>query len=150
MKITAARSPKEYIADIKSRLDSPFLWGQERFTGFCFGPFFSVSYSGGKEFGRIYQPVMNKAAGIVKTVNGETTVRYIVFRGCTAPVPLAVLFLLSFLIFKIVDVPGAVLFAAGWTLAAALLTFLVTLLSEEGRNGTAALERFLSSCTMPK
>ncbi len=87
---------------------------------------------------------MNKAIGIVRSIEGKTTIFYFVFRGLTAPPSLIITFLLSLLIFEIVNAPEAIYFALGWTVAVALLTFLCTMLSEIGQSGTAKLNQFLS------
>lgn len=144
MKVVTSQSPRDYTAGIKDRLDSPFSLGRERFTGVCLGRVFFVSYFSGEEFGRRNYPIMNQAVGFVGRRGEETIVSYVIFRGLTAPASLTAVFLLSLLIFKIVDAPQAVYFAGGWTAAVALLTFLCTVLSETGRSGTDQLKRFLS------
>lgn len=113
-------SPKEYCSRLRSRLDSPFLLGQERFTGWCLGNVFSVNYYSGKEFGRRNYPISNKAIGMVTRKNDQTCVSYFIFPGMTDPISLAILFLLTFLIFFVTGTPYPVLFALGWTIAVAL------------------------------
>ena len=144
MKITMPQSPQKYIAHIKSRLDSPLSLGRERFTGVCLGPFFSVNYYSGEEFGRRCYPIMNKAIGVVRNIEGKAEVSFYIFRGLTAPPSLIGIFLLSLLIFEIVKAPGAIYFALGWTVAVTLSTFLCTSFSEIGQYGTAKLKQFLS------
>ena len=150
MKIITSQSPQKYIAYLKSRLDSPFSLGRERFTGLCFGPFFSINYYSGEEFGRRNYPIMNQAIGIVRSIEGKATIFYFVFRGLTAPPSLIIIFLLSLLIFEIVNAPAAIYFALGWTFAVALLTFLCTMFSEIGQSGTAKLKQFLSPISKGK
>jgi len=144
MKTTMPESPQKYIAHIKSQLDSPLSFGRERFTGLCLGPFFSVNYHSGEEFGKRNYPIMNKAIGVVRNAEEKTEVFYFIFQGLTAPLSLIILFLLSLLIFAAVEAPGAVYFALGWTAAVALLTFLCTALSENGQYGTAQLKQLIT------
>ncbi len=152
MKIAVQQSSKEYIAGIKERLDSPFLWGQERFTGFCIGSIFSVGYYSGKELGQRSYPIYNRAVGIVSVSAenaeageaGETTVSYLLFPGLTDPFSLAALFLGSFLIFVVVGVPGAGLFALCWTVAAALFTAISSRVAFDGQMGREHLKRFIT------
>ena len=76
--------------------------------------------------------------------NGQTCVSYFVFPGMTDPISLAILSLLSFLIFFFTGTPYPVLFAFGWTIAVALTTALCTVFSALGQNGAASLDEFLT------
>lgn len=145
MKVLISQLPKEYKNDLKGQLDSPFLFGQRRWTGYCFGPFFSVHYYSGKELGRRNYPIMNKARGIIRRIDGKTVVSYFIFRGLTDPVSLIILFLLTALIFKGINAPEPILFAIIWTLLIACSTAFYTIFSEAGQTETADLERFLFS-----
>ena len=144
MKKAVSLGPKEYIAWIKKRLDSPLMLGQERFAGWCLGPVFSVNYYSGKEFGRRNYPISNKAIGLVTEKNGQSCVSYFVFPGMTDPISLAILFLLTLFIFLIIEAPYPALFALGWTVAVALTTALCTVFSTSGQNGASRLDGFLT------
>lgn len=135
-------SPKEYCSQIKSRLDSPFLLGQARFTGWCIGSFFSVNYYSGKEFGRRHYSISNKAMGIVKSSHGKTCVSYFIFPGLSDPISIALMFIASLIIFGIVGAPMPVAFALGWTVLVVLHTTLCTVLSESGETGKRKLQSF--------
>lgn len=145
MKKAVSLSPKEYIAWIKYRLDSPLMLGQERFTGWCLGSVFSVNYYSGKEFGRRNYPISNKAMGLVVEKNGKSYVSYFIFPGLTDPVSLVILFLMTLFIFLIIEAPYPALFALGWTVAVALTTALCTAFSVSGQNGAASLNKFLTT-----
>lgn len=86
MKKNIVISPKEYRSRLRSRLDSPFLLGHERFTGWCLGGVFSVNYYSVKEFGRRNYPISNKAIGMVTRKNDQTCVSYFIFPGLTDPI----------------------------------------------------------------
>ena len=135
-------SPKEYCSQIKSRLDSPFLLGQARFTGWCLGPIFAVNYYSGKEFGRRHYSISNKAMGIVKSSHGKTCVSYFIFPGLSDPISIALMFIASLIIFGIVGAPMPVAFALGWTVLVVLHTTLCTVLSESGETGKRKLQSF--------
>lgn len=145
MKVLISQSPKKYKNDLKNQLDSPFLFGQRRFTGWCLGPVFSVHYYSGKEFGRRNYPILNKSVGIVRRIDGKTLVSYFIFRGLTDPVSLILLFLSTALIFTTIHAPEPILFAIIWTILIAGSTALYTIFSEAGQTETADLERFLFS-----
>jgi len=143
MKITVSQSPQKYITHIRNRLDSPLMFGQERFTGWCLGNFFAVKYFSGKEFGRRNYPISNKAVGFARKQTNGAVILYCNFKGLTDPVSLTVLFLLTLLIFILIGTPMPMLFSLGWTVAVALLTALCTICTSEGRNGAAQLDAFL-------
>ena len=136
-------SPKEYCSQIKSRLDSPFLLGQARFTGWCIGPFFSVNYYSGKEFGKRHYSISNKAMGIAKNSHGQTCVSYFIFPGLSDPISIALMFIASLIIFGLVGTPIPAVFALGWTALVVLHTVLCTVLTEAGEVGKRKLQSFL-------
>ena len=143
MKNSVKVSPMEYCNKLESRLDSPFLLGQERFTGWCLGPFFSVNYYSGKEFGRRHYSISNKAMGIVKSSHGKTFVSYFIFPGLSDPISIALMFIASLIIFGLVGTPIPAVFALGWTALVVLHTVLCTVLTEAGEVGKRKLQSFL-------
>lgn len=143
MKKNVKGSPNEYLNWLRDRLDSPFLLGQERFTGWCIGPFFSVNYYSGKEFGRRFYAVSNKAMGIVRSSNGKTCVSYFIFPGLSDPMSIALMFIMSLIIFGLVGAPMPAVFALGWTVLVILHTVLCTVLTESGETGKRKLQSFL-------
>lgn len=136
-------TPKEYCNRIKSRLDSPFLLGQARFTGWCLGPFFSVNYYSGREFGRRFYPISNKAMGIARSSQGKTCVSYFIFPGLSDPISISLMFLFSLIIFGMIGTPIPAVFSFGWTVLVVLHTALCTVLTESGETGKRKLQSFL-------
>lgn len=118
MQIAVSASPRAFISALKSRLSHPLAeLGQERFTGWCVGGFFSVSYHSGHELGRRYYPVFNKAVGFVQRRAQGSVVHCILFCGLTDPFSLLGVFLFSSLIFEAVHaevpwLPGLLWMAA--------------------------------------
>lgn len=145
MKVNLPISNHEFKEYLKELLESSFFgFGQERFTGWYIGNIFSVSYHNEREFGRRNYPIFNKAIGFMKHQDGETVVRYVIFRGTTDPISFVSIFLLSFLIFAYVDTPNPLLFGLAWAVLIALTTFLCTLLCSDGQYGVEKLKDFFS------
>ena len=144
MKILLDGNSREYIQILREKFDSRLLLGQERYVGWCIGKIFSVSYNSGAEFMRRNYPIMNRAMGIVRDKGNKTEVSYYVFRGITDPISVAVLFLLTSLLMRIVGAPSPYLFGLGWTVAVALPTWFATVISETGQEGKEKLDDFLS------
>ncbi|MBQ9168342.1 MAG: hypothetical protein IJX67_08060 [Oscillospiraceae bacterium] len=96
MRIESNLSPEIYIAHLKRQLGRWYSFGDERFTGFVLGRFFSIVYHSGFEENRRITNEKNRAIGYAKDTPDGTEVRFIRLYGLTNPISLAALFLLGF------------------------------------------------------
>jgi hypothetical protein len=95
--IESVLSKKEYLASLKSQLDSPFHFFEERFCGFVLGKFFYVIHHSEHQWDRKYGSPKNAALGYV-TENGQTSdVYFITFKGFLCPSQFFLTLLLCFL-----------------------------------------------------
>ncbi len=94
MRLESKLSKRAYIAAMKDRMEGHLDFGKERFTGFFFGPVFSVTYHSGFEWNRRYTSQKNTAIGIVKKGESGCTVSCICLKGALAPTQFIPLYLL--------------------------------------------------------
>lgn len=134
---------KDYLEDLSRRLDSRWLWGQERYVGWLMGPIFCVTYYSGKEWGRRNYPIYNKAIGVVQDKKDGTEIRYIHFKGISDPINVMFIYILTVGIFAYVGVEKFLLYAGIWTIGVVIITFLYTVATEVGAADGEKLKSFL-------
>lgn len=151
MKLIANMKRKDCAETLRQSLDSRLMLGQERYVGWAVGPFFSIAYYSGREFGKRNYPIFNKALGIFLGKKNETEICYLRFKGLTDPVSLLLLYVATYIIvsisqdklsFTLLQRHGM---AAACVAISAVITFLFTLLSEAGEEGGDNLESYIRS-----
>lgn len=96
MEVFSELPKEEYLKQVKSRMDSFWKWGDERFTGFFLGNFFYVTYHSGYEWNRRVTNEKNRAMGFIDDRCGGTVVRFWRTRGYADPFSILSMFLLCF------------------------------------------------------
>ncbi len=112
MRISSKLSKSDYLSAMKERMGGHCEFGKERFTGFFFGPVFSVTHHSGWEYNRRFTNVKNTAIGIVKKADDGCTVSCFCVKGLLVPTQFLPLYLI---ILSLVLIP--VLFAEAPILA---------------------------------
>lgn len=157
MRLNSELTPKTYIQKLRRRIGSFVCFGDERFTGFTIGGFFSIVYHSGFEWNRRVTNEKNRAIGYVRqNPNGEgSQVRLIRLRGLTNPLSLLAMFVcfygFGWLFYMLhggnVDPTLWQGISAGvsalMTAAIALLTALAAQWTERGRYGRMVLMALL-------
>ncbi len=95
MKIQSELSAQRYLFAMKDRMAGHLEFGNERFTGFFFGSFFSVTYHSGYEWNRRISNQKNTAIGFVRKDANGCSVSFICLKGLLAPAQFLRAFLLS-------------------------------------------------------
>lgn len=85
MKIHTQLSKKQWLCSMKENMGSFTTFGEERFTGFFFGPVFRVTYHSGYEWNRRITNQKNTAIGFVKKSDTGCEIRYIRTKGLLYP-----------------------------------------------------------------
>ncbi len=96
MRLFTKLSAKQYIRCFRQQMGSFSSFGEERFTGFFVGCFFSVTYHSGWEWNRKFTNEKNRAIGYVKDTAEGTEVRFLRLYGYSNPLSLVTLFLIGF------------------------------------------------------
>ena len=85
MRIQSNLTPDGYISAMQEQMQGHFDFGQERFTGFFLGRFFSVTYHSGYEWNRRISNQKDTAIGYVKKTEDGCQVRCIRLKEMMAP-----------------------------------------------------------------
>ena len=85
MKIHTQLSKKQWLCAMKENLGSFTTFGEERFTGFFFGPVFRVYYHSGYEWNRRISNQKNTAIGYVKDTDYGCQIRFLHTKGLLYP-----------------------------------------------------------------
>jgi len=140
-------SPADCQAVIRDCVDLiSFNIGVEAFTGWAKLSRFSISYKSGKM--RRFNPIFNKAIGRLERKGGKTIVTFTTYKGLTDLFSLLFLFIGSFLIIAIASRGELGVWAMSGLspfccFLAATITFALTWISDEGREGERQLIEFL-------
>ena len=146
---TTMLSVDESRARIKENIDLfPFNFGYETFFGWVKYRIFSINYSDGKI--RRNNPIFNKVIGRILTKKGKTIIEFRTFNGLTDTFSLIYIGLGSFLILLfatqgILDLWSMLVFSMLCCIFTALVTFIFTILSTEGKEGEQRLIEFLEN-----
>lgn len=148
-KLISPRKAENCEAFLKENVDLfSFAFGESAITGWTKFGWFSLSYRDG-EYRRL--PLFNRAFGRISRRKGRTVVSYRTYKGLTDPVGLFVLLAAAFGLILVAaaqgSVPAPIDEAAGsaFGLAAAMagLTWISTVVREEGREGEQELIGFI-------
>lgn len=150
MRFLSSDPKGKYLAELKAQMDSVFELGQERFTGFFLGGFFSVTHHSEYNWNRRITCQMNSAVGYVKLSEDGCSVHFLKFKGYLHPIRFLVL--LAFILCVLIT------HNAPWKVYA--LSILITLgivsigafmesLTEESIEGEATLLALLSNPENP-
>lgn len=139
-------SKEECKAFFKDNVDViPLIFGEEAFFGWAILHVFSLSFSSGKL--RRYNPIFNKMIGRCVEKNGATHVTFSLYKGLTDFLSLFFIFVGSFIILSIKFYELSALSIAILSILCCLvvsgITFIMTWLSEEGREAEDRLIEFL-------
>lgn len=96
MKFLTDLSADQYIGAFQMQMGSFTSFGEERFTGFFVGKFFSVCYHSGWEWNRKLTNEKNRAIGYVKNTPDGAEVSFVHLYGFANPISIVLLFLLGF------------------------------------------------------
>ena len=142
MRILSPLSPKAYMRALRSRLDSFFRLGTERFTGIAVGRFFSITHHAGYEINRRITNERNNAIGYIKKTPDGVQVRYWRTKGITTPQALLFWIPINFLLCLLLCLENgiyepwvAVLSTLGLTLFVSAGSAFCDSLTERGKNG---------------
>lgn len=93
MIVSSNLSKEAYLEEFRSQVKGNFFcFGEERFTGFVIGNFFSIAYHSGYEWNRRYTNEKNRAIGFVRRNGTGCKVYAVRLRGYTNPMSLIILF----------------------------------------------------------
>ncbi len=124
---------------------------EDRYAGWVLGSVFSVSLMAGDETRKNFYPVSNKALGILKDKDGGTQGSIYYFKGLTDPVSLVFWIAVVFCVLLFVrsryglSLGQCLLGALIWTALVALVTYLYTNCSQEGKLATQHLREYITS-----
>lgn len=150
MRYYTVLSKKECFKVLKDNLDSRLRFGRNRFVGWRLGRFFSVTYIRGDEFKRKMGPIQNKAIGYLIEQENATKIDYIIFRGWTDPISIALSYVFCIATLAFVDriAISSRTFEDYLSIANVVsiimigISFFCTIISEEGRSGKKDIEHF--------
>lgn len=154
MRIQTHLSCKEYIDALKERRGSFTDFGCERFTGFVFWRFFSITHHAGHEFNRRITNERNSAVGYVKKTPEGAQVRCIRLKGWTTPQAILLSFLMSLPVCALASSfslsLGLILqIAVGFTVFMAVVTALCDSMTENGEWGAKEIYALIVDPTNP-
>lgn len=146
-KLISPRKAENCKAFLRENVDLfSFAFGESAITGWTKFGWFSLSYRDG-EYRRF--PLFNRAFGRISRRKGRTIVSYRTYKGLTDPVGLFVLFVAALGLMLAIafqdNVPMDEAAESAFGLAAAMagITWLSTVVREEGREGERELVGFI-------
>lgn len=92
-------APKRYRLALREQMESPFAFGQTRFTGLVLGNFFYITHHAGYEWNRRITNEKSRAIGYIKQHGDGSLVKAVCLRGYTDPFSLLCMFLFCALFF---------------------------------------------------
>ena len=93
MIVSSNLSKEAYLEEFRSQVKGNyFCFGEERFTGFVIGGFFSIAYHSGYEWNRRITNEKNRAIGFVRKNGAGCKVYAVRLRGYTNPLSIIILF----------------------------------------------------------
>lgn len=98
MRLSTKLSAEQYIRSFRQQMGAFSSFGEEHFTGFFIGRFFSVTYHSGWEWNRKFTNEKNRAIGYVRDTAVGTEVRFLRFYGYSNPLSLISIFLFGFFV----------------------------------------------------
>lgn len=102
MIVSSNLSKKAYLEEFRSQVKGNFFcFGEERFTGFVIGNFFSIAYHSGYEWNRRLTNEKNRAIGFVRKSGAGCKVYAVRLRGYTNPLSLILIFTLFLWLFAV-------------------------------------------------
>ncbi len=150
MRISSSAPPKAYLSALKERMGGHMELGQERFTGFFLGRFFTVTHHSGYEWNRRITNVKNTAIGYVKQTGHGSQAHYIHLRAMLAPTQFWFYFLMLWIPMGLMSLIGGL--EAFWImtlvllvsmLVAAPMSALMECMVEESEDGRRRLKALL-------
>lgn len=143
---------QSYLVAMKRKFSNPLNLWESRLTGIVIGPFFAVAHYQPYEWNRRITSECNRAYGYVKEVQGELQIHYFRGWGLLAPGWLAVLTLLSRLIFMFAEVqrdvrigPALWLYSLLCALIPCVISAIQVNFTEAGIEGAREVEKFLEN-----
>lgn len=159
MRIQSQLTPREYISAMMEQMQGHFDFGQERFTGFFLGRFFSVTYHTGYEWNRRISNQKDTAIGYVHKTESGCEVRCVCLRALMAPtqfLPIYISLLLLLLaamflngIWNLSAFLLAALVGLGVLLIAAPISAVITSCTEDGETARKTIISFLLNPSDP-
>jgi hypothetical protein len=148
-------SKEAYLEEFRSQVKGNyFCFGEERFTGFVIGNFFSIAYHSGYEWNRRYTNEKNRAIGFVRKNGAGCKVYAVRLRGYTNPLSLIILFAVFLGLFALDQQnyasgwerwfnPTNIWFALLGTVISAGISAAAAALTERGQQGWAMVTSLL-------
>ncbi|MBQ6851680.1 MAG: hypothetical protein IJO04_01425 [Oscillospiraceae bacterium] len=154
MRIQTQLSCNEYTDALKERLGSFTDFGCERFTGFVFWRFFSITHHAGHEYNRRITNERNSAVGYVKKTPEGAQVRCVRLKGWTTPQAILLSFLIGILICPLasrfsLSLELTLMMAIGFTVFMALITAASDSMTENGEWGAKEIYALIVDPTDP-
>lgn len=158
MTIYSALNKKEYLDQMRQRMDSLLNMGDERYTGIIVGSFFWVTYHSGYEWNRKITNEKNRAFGFVHDDSTGCCVRCVCTKGYLDPFAMIPLFTFLLILTSLVgsltmldnggDFRDEFLaftlgFSAVYTLIFAVASFIQVSMTERGCQGKSYLMALL-------
>lgn len=141
---------KTYLSKMKFWMESPFAFGEERFTGIFLRNFFSATFHSGHEWNRRITNEKHRAIGFITPYGTGSKIYCIRLAGMTNPLSLLGIFSLCIL-FSIIKGISTVTLQISLITTAVLagLTAISSCLTERGIRGSEIMTNFLVDPSNP-